>query len=68
MSNLPLVSVVVPTRNSVRTLRACLESIARQTYPRVETLVVDRHSVDGTREMAESLGVKVLSAGPERSA
>jgi glycosyltransferase involved in cell wall biosynthesis len=63
-----LVSVVVPTRNSARTLHACLASIRQQTYDCVEAIVVDNSSSDATREIAESLGCTVLTAGPERSA
>ncbi len=44
----PLVSVIIPTRNSERTIRLCLASIFSQTYPRIETIVVDQHSRDET--------------------
>jgi len=40
----PLVSVVVPCFNHGRYLEECLESIARQTYPAIETIVVDDSS------------------------
>jgi glycosyltransferase involved in cell wall biosynthesis len=63
----PLVSVVVPTKNSARTLDACLASVTRQTDG-VEVIVVDNFSSDETREIAELHGCAVLTAGPERSA
>jgi glycosyltransferase involved in cell wall biosynthesis len=64
----PLVSVVVPTRNSGRTLGACLLSIRRQTYREIQLIVVDNHSCDDTREIAERFADKLVVEGPERSA
>lgn len=61
-------SVIVPTRNSARTLGACLASIARQTYRDVETIVVDNDSSDDTRQTAARYECSVLVIGPERSA
>jgi glycosyltransferase involved in cell wall biosynthesis len=63
-----LVSVIVPTRNSARTLDACLDSIVRQSYPEVEIIVVDNASPDDTRRIAERFECAVLEIGPERSA
>ena len=65
---MPDVSFVVPTRNSSRTLRRCLESIRDQTGGGVECIVVDNHSTDGTLETAQLLADKALVGGPERSA
>ena len=62
------VSVVVPTRDSCRTLERCLRSIRAQTYSPLELVVADNASSDGTRGIAERLADTVLVAGPERSA
>jgi glycosyltransferase involved in cell wall biosynthesis len=64
----PLVSVIIPTRNSARFVERCLTSVRRQTYSNIEVLVVDNHSTDKTRELALRLADQVLLHGPERSA
>jgi len=67
MKDSPLVSVVIPTYNSEKTLANCLESIKNQTYENVEIIVVDNFSTDKTTEIAEKFGVGVFFKGPERS-
>lgn len=64
----PLVSVLIPTYNSDSTIEACIKSVKAQTYSKVEIIVIDNYSFDGTKRIAESLGVKTLTVGPERSA
>ena len=63
----PLVTVVVPTKNSIRTVETCLRSIRNQTYANFELIVVDNFSTDKTIEIAGELADVVISAGPERS-
>jgi GT2 family glycosyltransferase len=46
----PLVTVIIPTYNCRRWIGECLDSVRAQTYARVETLVVDDGSTDGTVE------------------
>lgn len=62
------VSVIVPTRNSARTLKECLTSVHAQTYGDVELVVVDNYSTDDSREIAERFTDHVVVTGPERSA
>jgi glycosyltransferase involved in cell wall biosynthesis len=46
------VSVLLPAYNAESTLRSCLASVARQTEPRWECVVVDDGSTDGTAAIA----------------
>jgi glycosyltransferase involved in cell wall biosynthesis len=63
-----LVSIIVTTKNSERTLRACLLSARAQTYPDVEIIVVDNDSADDTMRIAREFADSVAQGGPERSA
>jgi len=65
---MPLVSVVVPTRNSAQTLEACLASIRVQQMASVELIVVDNNSSDATQNIARRYADVVMTGGPERSA
>jgi glycosyltransferase involved in cell wall biosynthesis len=64
----PLVSVIVPTKNSAEFLEACLKSIKQQTYKNIELIVVDNFSIDDTPKIAKKYADKFYSKGPERSA
>ena len=61
------VTVVVPTKNSERTIRACLESIKSQSLT-CTLVVVDNFSSDSTFAIAQSLADIAVQRGPERSA
>ena len=65
---MPLVSLIVTTKNSKRTIEACLKSARRQDHAPVEVIVVDNHSTDGTIEIARRHADVVIEAGWERSA
>ena len=64
----PLVSVIVPTRNSEQFLATCLESIRLQSYRPIELVVVDNHSTDRTIDIAARFADVIAVTGPERSA
>ncbi|MBQ4308453.1 MAG: glycosyltransferase family 2 protein, partial [Lachnospiraceae bacterium] len=52
------VSVIVPIYNAETTLRRCLSSLRKQTYPDLEILMLDDGSTDGSpdicREFADA--------------
>jgi len=50
----PRISVVTPSFNAIHTIRATLESVARQDYPNFEHIVMDGGSTDGTLEVLKS--------------
>lgn len=56
----PLVSVVIPTYNSGHHLNRCLESISKQTYGKIEVIVVDQSSTDNTLQIARKFKSKVV--------
>lgn len=66
--NKSLVSIIIPTKNSARTIQACLESCKDQTYQNIEIIVVDNFSTDGTFEIAKKYTDNVFQQWPERTA
>src|SRR5262245_66289044 len=59
---LPKVSFIIPVLNAAGILENCLQSIARQTYPkdRYEIVVVDGGSKDGSQDLARRYGALVI--------
>lgn len=66
--NVPLVSIVVTTKNEELNIGNCLKSIQNQTYPNIELIVIDNYSSDGTCAIAKLYTPYVFQIGPERSA
>ena len=57
-STLPFISIVIPTLNSARTLKECLESIRVQDYPaeKLEVIISDGGSNDSTIDIIKLTG------------
>lgn len=66
----PLISVVVPVYNGRGYIEKCISTIEGQTYPRLEVIIVDDGSTDGTGEICARLAraygnIQVLALGDE---
>ncbi|MGY4884237.1 MAG: glycosyltransferase family 2 protein [Nanobdellota archaeon] len=55
-----LVSVNIPTYNSEKTLRECLERVREQTYKNIEIIIVDSYSNDKTLEIAKKFKARIV--------
>lgn len=68
MADAPLVSVVIPNWNGANFLSTCLDSLRRQTHPRVEVIVADNGSMDGSQALIETQypEVRLLALGENR--
>ncbi len=60
--NQPFLTIVIPTRNSARSLGITLNSIKKQNCPKAfyEVVVADNLSTDGTLKIAEKYGARIL--------
>ena len=54
------VCAIIVTYNSAQYIKACLESVLRQTYAPHNVIVVDNNSSDNSVESARDLGVHVI--------
>ena len=62
----PLISIVVPTLNQAQFIEQTLASIVGQNWPRLELIVIDGGSTDGTREIVGRYPVTHFISEPDR--
>lgn len=58
----PLISVIVPTRNRAGSLRRLLRTLAVQDYPNYEVIVVNNESNDDTERVIKKFKVRSIQA------
>ncbi len=56
----PLVSINIPTLNSEKTLKKCLDAVRNQSYDWIEIIVIDSGSKDKTLDIAREHGCKII--------
>jgi chlorobactene glucosyltransferase len=54
-SRSPLISILVPARNEERCIEACVRSLVNQTYERLEVIVLEDNSSDGTSMLVQRI-------------
>ncbi|OQX86769.1 MAG: hypothetical protein B6D55_05255 [Candidatus Omnitrophica bacterium 4484_70.2] len=64
-SQFPFISIIIVTFNCVKNLKECLGRIDMQDYPKekIEILLIDGGSTDGSLSVAKSFGAKIVNGG-----
>ena len=55
MADTPLLTIIIPAYNIPEYLPRCVHSVMAQTYRRLEIILVDDGSTDGTGELCDEL-------------
>ncbi|MEW5794715.1 MAG: glycosyltransferase family 2 protein [Bacillota bacterium] len=62
----PLISIIVAVFNGGKTLQRCIDSVAGQTYPHKELIIMDGGSTDGTVDILRANNDKIAYWKSER--
>lgn len=65
MQKNPLVSIIIPTKNTGVFLENCLRSMREQSYKNIEILIVDGNSTDNTLPIAKKYRTKIFQYDPK---
>lgn len=60
---MPAISIIIPTLNEEKFLPTLLDSIKNQTFKDYEIIIADAGSKDGTIQVAEKYGARVVPGG-----
>jgi len=60
---MPLISIIIPTKNEEKRLPLLLNCLKRQTFKDFEVVVADAKSEDQIREIAKNYGCKIVDGG-----
>ena len=61
--SIPEISVIITTKNESSHIYKCLVSVRKQSYKKIEIIVVDNNSTDGTK--AIGCFIEKGKAGPD---
>ncbi len=64
-SEMPSVSIVIPVYNQRQYIKEAIDSVLAQSYEKLECIVVDDGSTDGSGEVARGLGARVICISQE---
>ena len=64
----PLVTVITAVLNGVDTIKSCIESVLRQDYPKIEHIILDGGSTDGTLDVLRQYDDRIAlwKSAPDR--
>ena len=54
-----LISIITVVKNSASTIEKCIESVVNQNYDKIEYIVIDGNSNDGTKEILKKYKDKI---------
>jgi rhamnosyltransferase len=66
VKNPPLISIVIPVKNGIDTIKECLDGIFSQTLiNQTEVIIIDSGSTDGTLDVIKKYEVKLIPIAPQ---
>ena len=60
LTNKPLISIIVRTKNEERWIESCIQNIKNQNYKKVEIIIVDNNSTDKTLDKIKKYKLKTV--------